>query len=182
MKKLILLILVLCTLTSCAKKNEEFEIRNGIKFGMSKEEVIAIEGEPEDYSESSLDYCSEYIFEDISAGVNFGFIDNSLVNIFYLIDHSRYTEDEGDLWSEDHARIDKALKNKYGKPRFDEVHGVTHYAIWMDRIGENDLISITYIGYEKAGHLTITYEYLEDSYEKMIRFWEEELQSNNNKL
>jgi len=160
MKKLVLLILVLCTFTSCAKKNEEFEIRNGIKFGMSKEEVIAIEGEPEfDYVGTegrydTLHYLEEYI-NDVRARPTFLFKGSKLVQIQYSSPTTEKTE-----LNENYEKIEKILNDKYGECLIREIGGPEY----VDTFLEDEYREIWYVCSNKDELIKITHSKLDTVY------------------
>jgi len=176
MKKLILLILVLCTLTSCAKKNEEFEIRNGIKFGMSKEEVIAIEGEPSSKDEyrKEINYEHDFI-KGIDSYTVFRFNQmDELAALLYLMPP---------CVDEEYTVIDNELVQKYGQPIFDNTWD-EHYSdgsssvekherIWYICQLEDTLITIShlemkFLNSQNGVSHQVAYKYEETSYKEAI--------------
>jgi len=92
MKRIIAIISFLCLIcaTACASEADEFTIRNGIKFGMTPDEVIAIEGEEDRLDEGyEGHYYSELCYRDVFMGsyvkVEFAFGSNGLQAIIYEI-------------------------------------------------------------------------------------------------
>ena len=117
MKRIITILLLICLFcsTGCAKKPEEFSIRNGIKFGMTPEEVIAIEGEENKIDEMVFNDYRDVVYKDAVMGVDteitFAFDSTGLNSIMYDIDDKIHPSRCEEVYS----AINESLREKYGK-------------------------------------------------------------------
>lgn len=118
MKRIITILLLICLFcsTGCAKKPEEFSIRNGIKFGMTPEEVIAIEGEENKTDETIFSDGGAIIYyKDVMMGadtdITFMFDDDGLNFILYDI-NDKYLQSSCES---NYNAINETLREKYGK-------------------------------------------------------------------
>lgn len=173
---LILLICLACSMTACGKeKPEEFTIRNGIKFGMSPEEVMAIEGEAE--VEESGDSMKLMFYEEtilnVPAILNFGFDNNGLFRISYNLREGIYSLNVDSLKL--YEEIESILVDEYGEAYVSNI-ARTDYVDQYDSfrfIKNNDrCVQILHRNcYDGSGpiHYYIGYELLNSSYEDSIK-------------
>jgi len=117
MKKLFTLMLALClilpTLGEATSNESEFSIRNGIKFGLTREEVIDIEkrnGFLPDKEQTYYVYYTDIDLVDIECTIKYYFLNNQLTKIGYL-GLTKYNDAQYIflIWED-------ALINKYGEP------------------------------------------------------------------
>lgn len=111
----VILLCVLCA-SGCAKEPEEFAIRNGIKFGMTPEEVIAIEGEENKTDETIFSDGGAIIYyKDVMMGadteITYSFDNGGLDFILYDID-DKYFQSSCEA---NYNSINETLREKYGK-------------------------------------------------------------------
>ena len=92
------------------------------RWGMSKEEVIAIEGPPAHEAEDSLTY--ETTLAGLKAGIVYTFVDGLLAQGGYVFMESHY---ENNDYIYDYSKINAYLSIKYGKPS-EEGH------IWYNKL------------------------------------------------
>ena len=131
MKKTISIFLILSVLTVCiigAALAEEFSVRNGVKFGLSANDVFAIEKEngitktPSKYDDT--DYTS-YSYSDVSIAGKLGYLnyefskDDKLLGIRYL-----YEEYSNTKIADTYIEMEQLLKEKYGEPLNTDSSGV----------------------------------------------------------
>ena len=115
LKKFLLMILVICILLLgvCASAEEEFSFRSGIKFGMTKSEVKALEGgTPKQEEADALMYTNEE-----AAGKDASLIyyfEGGKLYLILVVFEEEHTNDN--LYIDDFEDIDEALKTKYGTP------------------------------------------------------------------
>lgn len=148
MKRIITILLLICLFCSigCAKKPEEFSIRNGIKFGMTPEEVIAIEGEESKTGERifSDGYAIIY-YKDVMMGadteITYSFDNGGLDFILYDIDDKIHP----DHCEANYNAINETLREKYGKEaistiEIDKNYGTEDWVtIWSVPQKDNDV-------------------------------------------
>ena len=125
MKKVLCIVLILvCALWLVSATAEEFTIRNGIRFGMTKEQVFAIESdldfeELKQY-ESITRYCADGTFEGYEEGrVFYVFDDNALVQAVF---HFESGADIDYLCSCFEAR-EQILNERYGSTGYTSATG-----------------------------------------------------------
>ena len=112
MKRIIAVIILCCVIcmSGCTKVPEEFTVRNGIKFGMSPEEVVAIEGK-----NIISDIGDTLIYQDVIMGADteilFSFEEDGLSFIMYDIDDKIHP----DHCESNYNAINETLREKYGK-------------------------------------------------------------------
>lgn len=116
MRKVILVLVMLMLVSGVvyADGDEGYAFRK-VKWGMSKEEVKAIEGGDAEESENSLTYATEITGEEALLG--YEFIDNKLVKggIYIIGDYPN------DLLSiSKYNKLKKVLTNRYGEPYEDD--------------------------------------------------------------
>ena len=131
MKKLISFILVITlalSMVAAMAEEEEFSVRNGIKFGMTPDEVRAIEAE--NGNENGEEFGRTISYENVSVAgypgttIEYWFEDDSLFQIVYFIGAATGDETEknakaivSDLYG--------SLKEKYGEPAYNGEVGPT---------------------------------------------------------
>ena len=116
MKKLacLLLALALCACAACASA-DAFELRNGIRFGMTAGEIIEKEGRAPDY-----DTTPEFIsYRGVEAEgypdsiVEYHFDENGKLNYVYM---SLHEGQKASVLEKDYKAVTKAFTGLYGKP------------------------------------------------------------------
>lgn len=188
MKRIITILLLICLFcsTGCAKKPEEFSIRNGIKFGMTPEEVIAIEGEPHSTDDEDLYYYD--IFSGLKTKLHYGIFENELWDVQFTIYPS--VENSVSAAKNDYEIIEKELIKKLGKPDCTETYLWDKYA--TNESSEWDLPykdgciqikhSVNYSTYndeERYRFQTVSYILREESAEELIQVAKERTKSHN---
>ena len=130
-KKALAMFVVMCFIFTglCASAEEEFTFRNGIKFGMSKSEVKALEeGTPaEEQSDAVLYANQEAAGKD--ASVVYYFEDGKLYLILVVFKEEHSNDN---LFIDDFEDVDEALKTKYGTPYIDAKK------MWSDDTYQSD--------------------------------------------
>lgn len=156
MKKWLALVLALVLLSSASFSAiaEPFSFRNGVTFGMTREEIIACEGaEPHNAKEDNLHYSAQK-----SAGkncaVSYSLSEGKLYKIIVL-----FTDDHSfeNLYIDDFDTIDEALQTKYGKPLVD-----TSY-VWLNDLYKDNPQEHGFA--VSAGHLAIMSQWLFDDFQ-----------------
>ena len=131
LKRLAAMLVVLCCLLAvfAAQAEEEFTFRNGIKFGMSKAEVKALESNlPAEEEENGLAYKNESAAGE-DATIIYLFENDRLYNMGVKFTEKHSNEN---LYINDFENIDEALKAKYGAPTIDAQQ------VWYDDLYKSD--------------------------------------------
>lgn len=155
MKKWFALVLVLVVLSvSFSAIAEPFLFRNGVTFGMTREEIIACEGaEPHNAEEDKLHYSAQKsagkncaVFYSLSEGKLYK------VNVLFTEDHSFEN-----LYIDDFETISEALQTKYGKPLVD-----TSY-VWLNDLYKDNPQEHGFA--VSVGHLAIMSQWIFDDFQ-----------------
>lgn len=155
MKKWFALALVLVVLSvSFSAIAEPFSIRNGVTFGMTREEIIACEGaEPHEENATMLLYTKQK-----SAGkdcsILYTLTDGLLTNIAVSFKEEHSFENG---YIEDFLDVSQSLKTKYGEPYLDEACN------WKNTLYKDDPESFGFA--VSIGHLTVCSSWVFDDFE-----------------
>lgn len=131
----------------------DFSIRNGIRFGMSQDEVLALENQSPVYSTDS-----SMLYMDVSAAgkpatLIYTFVNDYLFSVFYLFTDSHTNDNE---YIKDFESIDQSLTSKYGTPTMDQKYS------WDNSLYKDDKEDY---GFAIAlGHLQIMSQWTMDNY------------------
>lgn len=167
MKKILCLVISLIVLLSSVSSfAEEFIIHSGVMFGMTREEVIALEtdaGFKVIESEEYITVRGKIASIDESA-IRYYFDENALTTAWYRlggnhssIGNSPYDPDSFDV-------VEDALVNKYGEPNFDtQVLDSIAFEYDIDGLIEN-LTNGLYSNYDVAGLSNWLFPVDEDTY------------------
>lgn len=98
-----------------ADKPEFTGYGNGVMFGMTMDEIIELQGEPDEKSNGMMVYFNQkaagqdaWVLYDCSSG------SCKSINVFFSAEHTN-----DNLYIDDFKSIDKALTEKYGQPDLD---------------------------------------------------------------
>lgn len=124
MKKLISFVLVIVlalSMVAAMAEEEEFSVRNGIKFGMTLDEVKAIEAA--NGNENGEEFGRTISYENVSVAgypgtsIEYWFDDGSLFQIVYFIGDD--TDDETEEFAAKAvSELATSLEEKYGEPAY----------------------------------------------------------------
>lgn len=147
MRKLITWIAVLAILAvaaaGAASAEEEFTIRDGIRWKMSMEEVKAIEGEGDDYGMYEVGRGVTKLWYDLERGkmvslfpcaLSFSFIDDKLYLLKYESDYSGYGLDD----VQEYLYLTNAMTSLYGEGHTPSEEETLRVAIALNPAYEED--------------------------------------------
>ena len=118
MKKIMLILIsVIMLFTACKETSTEpnayEENFNGITFGMTKEEVIAIIGRAPDYDyDPNIKYKNQIFFDVTTSYVSYHFDENSKLYCIFAV-YKSYDESEKEQMSIDLAHVKDELSEYY---------------------------------------------------------------------
>lgn len=123
-KVLCIAVILVCVLLLASAAAEEFTIRNGIRFGMTKEQVFAIESdltfEELNQYETITRYCADGTFEGYENGrVFYVFDDNALVQVVFHFESS----DDIDYLCSCFETREQMLNERYGSTDYTSATG-----------------------------------------------------------
>jgi len=146
LKKTILTILVLVIVMSLTAS--DFRDAN---WGMSRSQVKKTEKAKFFASEKDLVFYKGTII-GLNTFITYGFSNNKLINGGYLISGKHTNQND---YIDDYKKIQKALKEKYGNPRYDKVYWKNK--LYKDNVEDYGLaISIGHLIYEAVWDLDNT--------------------------
>lgn len=148
MRKIISVVMIIGVLLcaaplSIAEEEPLFTIRNGVQFGMTRQQIINIEGQPGATDHRSYTYNTSISGDP--AYIVFYFDDSDkLCGIFYLFSETHYNSDR---YISDYKNIEKSLENKYGTPYLTNEYWTssTYKAIYSETPGL--AVQMGYLGY-----------------------------------
>lgn len=127
LNKIILLVVLLFLFCSMLCTAQDFRQTN---WGMSKEEVVEIEGK--DFEEQNIGIQNLLGYEasllNMESALVFSFIENKLFAAGYVIGETHTNENN---YIDDYNKIKSALTEKYGKPSSDNIN-------WKNDLYKND--------------------------------------------
>lgn len=153
------LIIFIFLFSSVASAEDDFSFRNGVMFGMSREQVITCEGrEPDESSEEDGLYYAKQKSAGKDVSLLYQFDSDKLYRIYvrFIAEHSN-----DNLFLQDFDEVDVALQAKYGEAatlkefswKSDTFKGdETHYGLAVSA-GYLVIGSIWYSGNCQIGHI-----------------------------